>query len=264
MENTEKNETAAEEFESAEAEGVVITDPETRAVEDVEEEDPILQLLFDRIDSDSSLTPEEKTELKAGLRERVESDQSEDDHIDYYEDGAWEEIKKAVLEGLGRRGVFSSMTDARPSLKYTIRYQGSVTHIQVVYEPQANAIQIRASFPFYVCDETMVLAKSYACQKTRSWRFTKLELDESDGEVLVTHVCYWPHRDHAPEYIEHLIDLVENTALGCCDELRRYSLANLDRVEEDEVRNTVKDLENFYSLLRDESSSRPTGSVSND
>ena len=110
----------------------------------------------------------------------------------------------------------------------------------------------------------MVLAKSYACQKTRRWRFTKLEIDESDGEVLVTHVCYWPYRDHAPEFIEHLIDLVENTALGCCEELRKYSFANLDQVEEDEVRNAVNEIGRLYPLLQGRSPRASTDSVVND
>ena len=160
----------------------------------------------------------------------------------------WLAIKEAIRED-GIKGVFfSEENDGHAMLQYGIG-DGSGQHLNiiVVYDPEASSVMIRAKYPFYVDRRMLPIARKHICNRCWAMRYTRLEIGEQDGEIVLNTII--PHTSHEglPVMFETLLHLVHHSAFVEYETLERYSRCELSQEERDAF---LEEIQNIAPVIQ--------------
>lgn len=136
----------------------------------------------------------------------------------------WATIKRLTKSKFTRVFVSDDDDDDAWMLQYAVSdYERHFVSERVIFEPDADSVQIRILYPFRIPPETLPFAQAYVSTEAFGMRFAQVKLD-SDGEIICN--CTIPYRigDPFPEGV--FVDLLELTA--------REMVENRERVNRDQ------------------------------
>lgn len=148
--------------------------------------------------------------------------------------GVWATIKRLTKSKFTRVFVSDDDDDDAWMLQYAVSdYERHFVSERVIFEPDADSVQIRILYPFRIPPETLPFAQAYVSTEAFGMRFAQVKLD-SDGEIICN--CTIPYRigDPFPEGV--FVDLLELTAragLSQYSKLKAYAEGELDDEEID-------------------------------
>lgn len=146
----------------------------------------------------------------------------------------WATIKRLTKSKFTRVFVSDNDDDDAWMLQYAVSdYERHFVSERVIFEPDADSVQICILYPFRIPPETLPFAQAYVSTEAFGMRFAQVKLD-SDGEIICN--CTIPYRigDPFPEGV--FVDLLELTAragLSQYSKLKAYAEGELDDEEID-------------------------------
>lgn len=196
------------------------------------------------VEGEGELSDEDCRLVSEALERMANRDRAEGSAI---ESCVWSEVKKTVKEK-GLRGVlYSDEEGENATLQYSVG-DGERRRVamRVSYNRNAHAISFNASYPFYVDKRVMFTARAMSCRECYSKRWTRLELDDRDGEVSVSAVLWQVDDEPLRPEFSLFLSLVQSVAFDYYDDLERLSRGVLSDKEREAF---VKELELIAPLF---------------
>ncbi|WP_278801145.1 hypothetical protein [Bifidobacterium pullorum] len=146
----------------------------------------------------------------------------------------WATIKRLAKDNFKRVFVSDDDDDDTWMLQSAVTdsERHSVTE-RVIFEPEADSVQIRIMYPFHIPPETLPFAQAYVSTEAFGMRFARVELD-SDGDIICN--CIIPYRvgDPFPEQLfVELLGLTARVGVRQYPKLKAYADGELDDDEID-------------------------------
>lgn len=124
--------------------------------------------------------------------------------------------------------------------------EGRQLIVRVIYTPDVDCIQFRAGYPFTVDQNILPIARTYICKRNYEMRYTRIELDERDGEVYVCLVMRMEDPHKLPPNFQLMLNLAISVGFDDYDTLRRYSRAEFT---DEERADFLAEVERISSLM---------------
>ncbi len=125
--------------------------------------------------------------------------------------------------------------------------EGKKLTVRVIYTPDADSVQMRAGFPFDIDLQILPIARTYVCQRNYEMRYTRIEMDQRDGEVYIATVMRLddPDKLSSGSFVR-LLHLTMSTGFDEYDTFRRYSRAE---ITDDERAHFLGEVERISKLM---------------
>lgn len=162
--------------------------------------------------------------------------------------GTWKQIRTALADTMGLRHImYSDDEDGYVTAQFGMSDgEGRKLNMRVTFTPDADCVQIRAGYPFDIDLRILPIARMYVCRRNFEMRYTRIEMDARDGEVLVNLVLHCLDHDALPEGFEDMVRLTMSVGFDEYDALRRYSRAEFTDEEREEF---LKEVEKISALM---------------
>ena len=119
-------------------------------------------------------------------------------------------IIETITYGATQQRKESDDDDDAWMLQYAVSdYERHFVSERVIFEPDADSVQIRILYPFRIPPETLPFAQAYVSTEAFGMRFAQVKLD-SDGEIICNYTIPYRIGDPFPEGV--FVDLLELTA----------------------------------------------------
>lgn len=141
------------------------------------------------------------------------------------EHGIWKDIRRVLVDELGLKHLLYSDDDEG---FVTVQFgmsddQGRRLVMRVIYTPAARCVQVYAGYPFDIDRRMLPIVRAYICRQNYEARYTRIEVDDRDGEVYVNLVMRASDQNKAPDDFALLLHLTMATGFDEFDTLQRYS-----------------------------------------
>ena len=200
------------------------------------------------IDDEEGLTDEQKSELTeeiAAFRTQLDQDDPGEEDVlselatlpgfdmealdaagNPAETGTWREIRRIMVEVLELKHILYS--DGEDDGTVTAQFgmadeEGRKLVMRVIFTPKAKCVLIRAGYHFDIDRRVLPIARMFICRRNFETRFTRIEIDATDGEVYACVVMRSEDLDTAPTGFAMMMHLAISEGFEEYDTLHRYS-----------------------------------------
>lgn len=161
----------------------------------------------------------------------------------------WQKIRHILRDEMSLKNILYSEDDED---YITAQFgmgdgEGKKLTVRVIYTPGADSVQMRAGYPFDIDLQILPIARTYICQRNYEMRYTRIEMDQRDGEVYISTVMRLddPNKLSNGSFVR-LLHLTMSTGFDEYDTFRRYSRAEMT---DDERAHFLSEVERISKLM---------------